>query len=85
MKKILLILLVSLAASCTVVKNTSDGAAQQAKGNLSVGFATEKVDKGYEVNGFASTNIFGVEPYASFKAGLKYNPKKSQDVASQSK
>jgi hypothetical protein len=78
MKKILLILLISLTASCTVVKNASNGATQQAKGNLSVGFSTEKVEQGYEVNGFASTNIFGIEPYASFKAGLKYNPKKEQ-------
>lgn len=71
-----LIVSISLLSSCTSVKTASQGAAEQVKGNLSVGFSTEKVENGYEVGGHASTNVFGIEPYASFKAGVKYNPKK---------
>jgi hypothetical protein len=72
MKSVLFFTLIISAAftSCSTVKDT---AAQQAKGNLSVGFDTQKVDNGYEVNGHASTNVFGVEPYAAFKAGIRYN------------
>lgn len=70
--KIISILLFTMVmvTSCSTVK---DNVAQQAKGNLSVGFDTQKVDNGYEVNGHASTNVFGVEPYASFRAGVRYN------------
>ena len=62
-------------ASCTAVQQGTDSALDQAKGNVSVGFSTTKVEKGYEVNGHAATNVFGVEPYGSFKVGVRYNPK----------
>lgn len=75
-----LIVSISLLCSCTSVKTASTDAAEQVKGNLSVGFSTEKVENGYEIGGHASTNIFGLEPYASFKAGLKYNPKKQEKL-----
>ena len=70
MKIAILLITLAMVTSCSTVKDT---VAQQAKGNLSVGFDTQKVGNGYEVNGHASTNVFGVEPYASFRAGIRYN------------
>jgi hypothetical protein len=70
MKNYILLLIALTVTSCSTVR---DSVAQQVKGNLSVGFDTDKVDNGYEVNGHASTNIFGIEPYTSFRIGVKYN------------
>ena len=74
MKAVLLILPLAIT-SCTF-----STVSEQAKSNLSVGIDTNKVDTGYELSGHAGTNIFGVEPYASFKVGLKYNPKTDLDT-----
>jgi uncharacterized lipoprotein YajG len=73
---ILAIVLASCCPSCTSIKSTSDAALAQAKTGASVGFTTEKVEKGYQVSGHASTNVFGIEPYGSFTAGIKYAPKR---------
>jgi len=62
-------------ASCSTVKEQSNIALNQAKTGASIGFATEKVEKGYQVSGHASTNVFGIEPYGSFKAGIRYAPR----------
>jgi len=62
--------------SCSTVKSTSDAALAQAKTGASVGFSTEKVEQGYQVSGHASTNVFGIEPYSSFVAGIRYAPKR---------
>lgn len=61
--------------SCSSVKNTSNAVLDQAKTGASIGFSTQKVDKGYEVNANVGTNIFGIEPYTSFKAGIRYAPR----------
>lgn len=63
-------------ASCTSVKEQTNAALDQAKTGASVGFVTEKVEKGYQVSGHASTNVFGVEPYGSFTAGVRYAPRR---------
>ena len=76
MKTTLLIAMLAGLISCTSVKNTTDAALDQARTGASVGFATEKVDKGYQVSGHASTNVFGVEPYGSFTAGIRYAPRR---------
>jgi hypothetical protein len=76
MKKALILLASLTLISCSSVQNGTDSALGQVKGNASVGFGTTKVEGGYEVNGHASTNIFGVEPYGSFKTGIRYAPRK---------
>ena len=76
MKKALILLASLTLISCSSVQNGTDAALEQAKGNVSVGFGTTKVEGGYEVNGHASTNVFGVEPYGSFKAGVRYAPRR---------
>ena len=73
---LLAIILASCCPSCTSVKQTSNAALNQARTGASGGFTTEKVEKGYQVSGHASTNVFGVEPYGSFTAGIKYAPRK---------
>lgn len=75
MKNLFVIAAVALLASCSSVKETSDAALAQAKTGASVGFSTGKVEKGYQVSGHASTNVFGVEPYGSFVAGIRYAPR----------
>ena len=85
MKSIIVSLLLACSLmSCTNVKQTADSAASQAKSNLSVGLSTGKspIGSGYEVNGHASTNIFGVRPYASFTAGISYVPKEDKELPS---
>lgn len=62
--------------SCSSVKSTSEAALDQAKTGASIGFATERVEQGYQVSGHASTNVFGIAPYSSFTAGIKYAPKR---------
>lgn len=74
MKTTILLISVALLSSCTIGNQVSD----QAKGNLSLGFSTKKVDAGYEVSGHAGTNVFGLEPYVAFKAGFRYNPKNEE-------
>jgi hypothetical protein len=75
MKKTLTTLLLALAlASCTTIKQTSQNALDKLRTGADVGFATEKIDQGYQISGHASTNVFGIEPYGSFKAGIKYAP-----------
>jgi len=76
MKKALILLASLTLISCSSVQSGSDKALEQVKGNASIGFGTEKVEGGYEINGHASTNVFGVEPYGSFKAGIRYSPKR---------
>lgn len=76
MKKTLILLASLTLISCSSVQNGSGSAIDQVKGNASVGFGTTKVEGGYEVNGHASTNVFGVEPYGSFKAGVRYAPRR---------
>ena len=76
MKKVLLLLASATLISCSSVQTGSDRALEQVKGNASVGFGTTKVEGGYEVNGHASTNVFGVEPYGQFRAGIRYAPKR---------
>ncbi len=63
-------------ASCTSVKEQTNAALDQVKTGASVGFTTERVEKGYQVSGHASTNVFGVEPYGSFTAGVRYAPRR---------
>lgn len=63
-----------LLLSLVITSCTFSTVSEQAKSNLSVGVSADKVDSGYELSGHAGTNIFGVEPYASFKVGVKYNP-----------
>lgn len=75
MKNLIAIVAVGLLASCSSVKQTSNAALDQARTGASLGFSTEKVDKGYQVSGHASTNVFGIEPYGSFTAGIRYAPK----------
>lgn len=60
--------------SCSTVKDTSNSALEQARTNISVGIGTQKVEGGYEVSGHASTRVFGLEPYGSFTAGVRYVP-----------
>lgn len=69
------IALASCCASCSTVKEQTNVALNQAKTGASIGFNTEKVEKGYQVSGHASTNIFGVEPYGSFTTGIRYAPR----------
>ena len=76
MKTLLLTAMLAGLVSCSSVKNTTDTALNQARTGASVGFSTEKVEKGYQVSGHASTNVFGVEPYSSFTAGIKYSPRR---------
>lgn len=75
MKKLIAITAVMMLASCSSVKSTTDAALDQARTGASVGFSTQKVEKGYQVSGHASTNVFGIEPYGSFTAGVRYAPK----------
>lgn len=84
MKTLVTLLIATTLISCTSIKSTSDAALAQAKTGASVGFSTEKVEKGYQVSGHASTNVFGVEPYGSFTAGIRYAPKRpAEPVESQ--
>ena len=76
MKTLLLTAMLVGLVSCSSVKNTTDTALNQARTGASVGFVTEKVEKGYQVSGHASTNVFGVEPYGSFTAGIRYAPRR---------
>ena len=76
MKTLLLATMLMGLVSCTSVKSTTDAALDQARTGASVGFSTEKVEKGYQVSGHASTNVFGVEPYGSFTAGIRYAPRR---------
>lgn len=64
-------------ASCTTIKQTSQNALDKLRTGADVGFATEKVDQGYQISGHASTNVFGIEPYGSFEAGIKYAPQEA--------
>lgn len=66
--------------SCSSVKDTTNAALDQARSGASVGFSTERVKGGYQVSGSASTNVFGVEPYGSFSAGIKYAPRRAVDT-----
>lgn len=75
-KTLLLAAALALCTSCSSIKSTSEAALDQAKTGASVGFATERVDKGYQVSAHASTNVFGIAPYSSFTAGIKYAPKR---------
>lgn len=78
MKRTLTTLLLALAlASCTTIKQTSQDALDKLRTGAAVGFTTEKVDQGYQVSGHASTNVFGIEPYGSFEAGIKYAPQET--------
>ena len=85
MKKFTLFLafiaLTTFGVGCSSVQDASNSALDQAKGNVSLGFSTKKVDKGYEVAGHAGTNVFGIEPYGSFVAGIRYNPKTAEAPA----
>jgi hypothetical protein len=75
MKTLIAITAVMMLASCSSVKSTTDAALDQARTGASLGFSTQKVEKGYQVSGHASTNVFGIEPYGSFTAGVRYAPK----------
>ena len=75
MKKLLLFVTALMFVSCSSVKDTTNSALDQARSGASVGFSTERVKGGYQVSGSASTNVFGVEPYGSFSAGIRYAPK----------
>ena len=75
MKKLIAITAVMMLASCSSVKSTTDAALDQARTGASLGFSTQKVESGYQVSGHASTNVFGIEPYGSFTAGVRYVPK----------
>jgi len=75
MKYVLALAMMALV-SCSSVKSTTNTALDQVKTGANVGFTTEKVEKGYQVSGHASTNVFGVEPYGSFTAGIRYAPRK---------
>jgi hypothetical protein len=76
MKTLITSIIVAMAlASCSTVKEQGNVALNQAKTGASIGFVTEKVEKGYQVSGHASTNVFGIEPYGSFKAGIRYAPR----------
>jgi hypothetical protein len=77
MKTLLLIVTSLMFVSCSSVKDTTNAALDQARSGASVGFNTERVSGGYQVSGRASTNIFGVEPYGSFTAGIKYAPRQA--------
>lgn len=77
MKTLITSIIAAMAlASCSTVKEQGNVALNQAKTGASVGFVTEKVEKGYQVSGHASTNVFGVEPYGSFTAGVRYAPRR---------
>jgi hypothetical protein len=77
MKTLITSIIAAIAlASCTSVKEQTNAALDQAKTGASIGFVTEKVEKGYQVSGHASTNVFGVEPYSSFTAGVRYAPRR---------
>jgi hypothetical protein len=77
MKTLITSIIAAIAlASCTSVKEQTNAALDQAKTGASIGFVTEKVEKGYQVSGHASTNVFGVEPYGSFTAGVRYAPRR---------
>lgn len=76
MKTLLLIVTSLMFVSCSSVKDTTNAALDQARSGASVGFNTERVDGGYQVSGRASTNVFGVEPYGSFTAGIRYAPRR---------
>lgn len=77
MKTLLLIVTSLMFVSCSSVKDTTNAALDQARSGASVGFNTERVPGGYQVSGNASTNVFGVEPYGSFKAGIRYAPRQA--------
>ena len=70
------IIIAATLASCTSVKEQTTVALDQAKTGASIGFTTEKVEGGYQASGHASTNVFGIEPYGSFTAGIRYAPRK---------
>ena len=74
--KIALVLIMAALVSCSSVKSTTSTTLDHVKTGASVGFVTEKVDNGYQASGHASTNVFGVEPYGSFTAGIRYAPRK---------
>jgi hypothetical protein len=77
MKTLITSIIAAIAlASCTSVKEQTNAALDQAKTGASIGFVTEKVEKGYQVSGHASTNVFGVEPYGSFTTGVRYAPRR---------
>lgn len=77
MKTLLVSIIATIAlVSCSTIKDQTNAAINQAKTGASIGFATEKVEKGYQVSGHASTNVFGIEPYGSFEAGIRYAPRK---------
>jgi hypothetical protein len=77
MKTLITSIIAAMAlASCSTVKEQGNVALNQAKTGASIGFVTEKVDKGYQVSGHASTNVFGIEPYGSFTTGIRYAPKR---------
>jgi hypothetical protein len=77
MKTLITSIIAAMAlASCSTVKEQGNVALNQAKTGASIGFVTEKVDKGYQVSGHASTNVFGIEPYGSFATGIRYAPKR---------
>jgi len=77
MKTLITSIIAAIAlASCTSVKEQTNAALDQVKTGASIGFVTEKVENGYQVSGHASTNVFGVEPYSSFTAGVRYAPRR---------
>jgi hypothetical protein len=80
MKKLLLFVTTLMFVSCSSVKDTTDAALDQVRSGASVGFNTERVQGGYQVSGNASTNVFGVEPYGSFTAGIKYAPRRTVET-----
>ena len=80
-KTLLLAAVIAACTSCSSVKSTSEAALDQAKTGASIGFTTEKVEKGYQVSGHASTNVFGIEPYSSFVTGIRYAPKRAVELA----
>lgn len=79
---LLLALGVCLLSSCsTSTEQAAQNAIDEAKGNLSFGFNTGRVENGYELSGHAGTRIMGVKPYASFKVGVKYEPQPPVELA----
>ena len=82
MKTLLLIVTSLMFVSCSSVKDTTNAALDQARSGASVGFNTERVPGGYQVSGNASTNVFGIEPYGSFTAGIRYAPEKTLETPS---
>lgn len=75
MKTTLLVLTIAALASCTSVKQTSNQALDEAKANGASGFYANRIDNGYEVGGNAETTVFRLNPYATFKVGVRVVPK----------